>query len=1006
MAPTYSREQLIDIYNTQLAAEQAQSAPSVSESPSLLTVPSVAPAPTTTKPKYTRDELINFYNMQTESEPQTLGENLTSATKQLFAGGLEGSASIAGMLSDALRLNPLSSEGTKNIANAIQTGDWFPTSAAVGRVSKEWLPAKNDNDNLDRYARTVGEFVGPSALSKLARPIMGLFGLGSQAAAAPSLLKVGISDATMGLGAQAAEDLTGNETIAPIVGAVGASVLPKAVASGLGAVKQAFVKAGDDSIKATAAQILKEQTGLTADKIDEALANVSDNELKQFVTTAEATRNPTLSQYQKTLGGVATADGGGADAMLAHQLKRESTRNEILNRLTDSQSVNNDRLGESMVSTARELKEDRAIINSKLWTKLDRGEVLDVTPLQDYFKKEVELKRGYGTLGLDNRVAKIVNQLTGGVEPTIARQSGLPPDKVAALLNNKVSKEIAEGSVTPDEFAEFSKYRTSGSLQSMRSELMAISRDKNLTPADKLIADDAAKAIDKIAETSFDPENYARWKDARDFTADTATMFKRNTPGGALLDGKSTYDKLPGRIFKNDRNYIQNVKRVLQEPELIDEFKRSVIESIPRDANNKLTLSGYKNYLRKNETGFKELFGGEHYEDLKVILDDLQSEAIPNDVGFLASKNNSQTAQRVTVAKTLSDAISNKTLNRLSWVPGVREWVADISKINSNKIKQELFNASLDPQMAKILLRSPTENRIISVVERLKMLADEGAIDLGRALLRRPEMIQGDQPETQDLRNDQLGTSQSREQYSYIDNQPDLLLEQSREAERASQVQKSGVDTLREDSKQQTSYKSRQGVASTNQQQLPRESAPSQEASISPTSQPPVIELRANPPLPMSAQQIMFKPRTSQSFRQSDNEGTAGVDETLLDAIRWVESRDGKYTKSPAGALGDYQFMPKTAKAYGVNLYDNDPTDDREGARKLLIDEHGALGEMALAIAAYNAGRPAITRAQAKAEKAGMGSDFVSILPFLSEETQNYVPLVYEAIDRLKSKRV
>jgi soluble lytic murein transglycosylase-like protein len=257
-------------------------------------------------------------------------------------------------------------------------------------------------------------------------------------------------------------------------------------------------------------------------------------------------------------------------------------------------------------------------------------------------------------------------------------------------------------------------------------------------------------------------------------------------------------------------------------------------------------------------------------------------------------------------------------------------------------------------------------------------------------------MIQGDQPETQDLRNDQLETSQSREQYSYIENQPDLLLEQNREDERASQAQKSGLDTFREDSKRQASDRETQGMANSDQQQALQQSAQNQQSSA-PTSQPPVIELRANPPLPMSAQQIMFKPRT-----ESQN---TPVDETLLDAIRWVESRDGKYTKSPAGALGDYQFMPKTAKAYGVNLYDNDPTDDREGARKLLIDEHGALGEMALAIAAYNAGRPAITRAQAKAEKAGMGSDFVSILPFLPEETRNYVPLVYEAIDRLKSRR-
>lgn len=117
------------------------------------------------------------------------------------------------------------------------------------------------------------------------------------------------------------------------------------------------------------------------------------------------------------------------------------------------------------------------------------------------------------------------------------------------------------------------------------------------------------------------------------------------------------------------------------------------------------------------------------------------------------------------------------------------------------------------------------------------------------------------------------------------------------------------------------------------------------------------------------------------------------ITEATLDAVRWVESKNGKYKKSPAGAMGEYQFMPATAKAYNVDPTDDDPTDDRAGARALLQDELKALGSLELALAAYNAGRPAVTRA---IKKAG-SKEWAKVAKYLPEETRLYVPKVLDA---------
>jgi soluble lytic murein transglycosylase-like protein len=85
------------------------------------------------------------------------------------------------------------------------------------------------------------------------------------------------------------------------------------------------------------------------------------------------------------------------------------------------------------------------------------------------------------------------------------------------------------------------------------------------------------------------------------------------------------------------------------------------------------------------------------------------------------------------------------------------------------------------------------------------------------------------------------------------------------------------------------------------------------------------------------------------------------VSAALLAAQIWQESRFNPFARSAAGAEGIAQFMPGTARAYGLD----DPFDARraiDAQAHLMRDLLRAFGSVPLALAAYNAG-PAPVRA-------------------------------------------
>ncbi|WP_457639973.1 LysM peptidoglycan-binding domain-containing protein [Persephonella sp.] len=106
-----------------------------------------------------------------------------------------------------------------------------------------------------------------------------------------------------------------------------------------------------------------------------------------------------------------------------------------------------------------------------------------------------------------------------------------------------------------------------------------------------------------------------------------------------------------------------------------------------------------------------------------------------------------------------------------------------------------------------------------------------------------------------------------------------------------------------------------------------------------------------------------------------------------------IESHFNIKAKSPAGAAGLWQFMPQTARMYGLTI--NKWIDERYDVEKsttaaalYLKDLYGIFEDWSLALASYNTGEGVIIR---KINKYG-GLNFWDIDEYLSRETRNYVP--------------
>ncbi len=117
-------------------------------------------------------------------------------------------------------------------------------------------------------------------------------------------------------------------------------------------------------------------------------------------------------------------------------------------------------------------------------------------------------------------------------------------------------------------------------------------------------------------------------------------------------------------------------------------------------------------------------------------------------------------------------------------------------------------------------------------------------------------------------------------------------------------------------------------------------------------------------------------------------------------ALVLIESGGRATALSPKGARGIWQFMPDTARRYGLMVTATrderlDVVKSTRAAARYLRDLHRQFGDWQLSFAAYNAGEAAVHRAVSRAGQ----TDFSRLQRLLPQETRNYVAAIVSAMD-------
>jgi len=168
----------------------------------------------------------------------------------------------------------------------------------------------------------------------------------------------------------------------------------------------------------------------------------------------------------------------------------------------------------------------------------------------------------------------------------------------------------------------------------------------------------------------------------------------------------------------------------------------------------------------------------------------------------------------------------------------------------------------------------------------------------------------------------------------------------------------------------------------------------------------PTTERRPPPPTPQFERSVWIKEITRHPVPEAAEKHLPRLraifaEERVPPELVWVAEVESSFdptARSPVGAAGMFQLMPKTAKDLELSLWPRDerlqPEKGARAAARYLRQQYGTFGDWRLALAAYNAG-PGRVSGLLKKHRA---RSFDEIARYLPAETQFYVPKVEAVI--------
>ena len=400
--------------------------------------------------------------------------------------------------------------------------------------------------------------------------------------------------------------------------------------------------------------------------------------LRTFRTTAEVTEDAPLAQLEKELGGRPEFSG----EYYRRADSRAQVRDDILDSVSATKGVPDD-FGDALMGKARATEEALNENAKALWKDFPRDTEIDTLP----------------------HVAK-VEKLLG------RQQAGTALKGDAKLLVDQFIDTAADEPIIKP---------TSGALQDIRSDVLSELRENTrLKPRQREVLTEVANEIENALNNQLLGTDAANYEAAREATKYRRELFNRTTPGGTLTNPNTLPENAVKNAFKGSKKAARQLKEALDnDPAIIEDLRRAIVEEIPRDAGEALTPYKFKQFIEKKKTGLKEIFGDDHYSDMVSILDDLQSEAKVSKIAGFASKGQSITSQKQTVAGVLDSLFSEATQQGSFIMRGFRRVFEGSSVRNKEQLQRLLFDAMMDPELAVELAKTPSTERVMGVMERL-----------------------------------------------------------------------------------------------------------------------------------------------------------------------------------------------------------------------------------------------------------------------------------------------